>query len=399
MGLTSGVQGVNPSPGNNLEYSQEWSYARSLDEVGRLIGGWLRVPGGVPMASHSTASLARLLPSLGPTFTRGRPRNHDQLGDTLCNHVLVHPIADTRARVPEPVFPPGPAAPTACTVPGAMVSHGRPPVLGWHLPRPLARGAALGYTVANRRPAGARAVLEGPSAWLYRSGAQPDLVVNCSPQSSVALYSAPGRAMSTRHGRLVPPFQRPSLVPPAAQDFRGFPERSLKGEGCGTCHRAPRPQKTSPSVVIRSSLEQDLDTVPGQQLCRPAPNVAPTEKSNRSGPRAPAATCRIPAASPAIRPPGEKGTPYRRWSPPAPVIGSPRHFESRPFAGLAGVVGRPDLHEQGCHARMSGFISQSCRWRFYAAGRLLAQLLTVAAQSVLARFGMSPCNGAAAPVL
>jgi hypothetical protein len=40
-GLTSGVHGVNPWPGNNSDYPQEWSYARSLDEVGRLIDGWL----------------------------------------------------------------------------------------------------------------------------------------------------------------------------------------------------------------------------------------------------------------------------------------------------------------------------------------------------------------------
>jgi hypothetical protein len=194
---------------------------------------------------------------LGPTFTRGRPRNHDQPGDTPCNHVDVHPIADTRARVPEPVFPAGPAAPTACTVPGAMVSHGRPPVLGWHLPRPLGPGSALSpFRFAAVTP-----------------GAQPALPVQYSPQSRSTVLQ--DERCRTAMDDWYPRFQRPSLVPPAAQGSPRLSRKVAKGEGCGTCHRAPRPQKTSPSVVI---LGTGSRYSPGPAALPPGTECAPAEE-------------------------------------------------------------------------------------------------------------------------
>jgi hypothetical protein len=170
-------------------------------------------------------------------------------------------MSDTRARVPEPEFPPGPAAPTACTVPGAMVFHRQLRLSGtlWRTAGRPGRG------LSSRDPLRGR----------YRSGAQPDLVVNCSPQSSVALCSAPGRAMSTRHGRLVPPFQRSSLVPRAAQDFCGFPERSPMGR-CGTCHRG---SQTAEDLTFRGHPWNRISIRPGPAALPPAAGCAPPKGS------------------------------------------------------------------------------------------------------------------------
>jgi hypothetical protein len=128
----------------------------------------------------------------GPAFTKGRPRNHHQPGDTPCSQMAVHSMSDTRARVPEPKFPAGPAAPTVYAVPGAMVSPRPPASLGLApSPRPGGLSGTL-WRTAGRPGRGLSS--RDPLRGRYRSGAQPDLVVNCLPQlCSTVLQDEPCR--------------------------------------------------------------------------------------------------------------------------------------------------------------------------------------------------------------
>jgi hypothetical protein len=156
-------------------------------------------------------------------------------------------MSDTRARVPEPEFPPGPAAPTACTVPGVLVAP-RPPASLGLAPSPAPR-PGVGSRVHCGEPQAARG--EGCPRGTHCVGATAP--GHNPTSSSIARLS---RALQcSRTSDVEPPWTIGTPVSAlvlGTSSGPGFPRLSgkvAKG-GCGTSHRAPRPQKTSPSVVI-----------------------------------------------------------------------------------------------------------------------------------------------------
>src|SRR5919106_2211822 len=88
--------------------------------------------------------------SSGPAFTRGRPRNHHQPGDTFAIEMVVHPMSDTRILCSEPEISGCVGDPTAYHRPSPPGCHGHPWFLGSQRGQPQGRGAEVQrYTRAD----------------------------------------------------------------------------------------------------------------------------------------------------------------------------------------------------------------------------------------------------------
>jgi hypothetical protein len=102
LGYSRGDRG--PAHGDQLPATQCSRKPRKRNSIFGA-GGHPRPANGTRGFLRETASLVVWVLGPGPAFMKGRPTNHHQPGDTLCNHVLVHPISDTRAPCPRACVP------------------------------------------------------------------------------------------------------------------------------------------------------------------------------------------------------------------------------------------------------------------------------------------------------
>jgi hypothetical protein len=145
-------------------------------------------------------------------------------------------MSDTRARVPAPKFPAGPAAPTVCAVPGAMESHG---------PRRFRGLAAVNPSGRGRQPCG---------------GVQPPSAGNTRRRSARQLpQDERGRSAMDDHTRhfspRCTPVQRPRKVRRAFRGLQG--QLGLPHEFLGGIHdRIPSSTRSRP-FTTRAPSQRD----------------------------------------------------------------------------------------------------------------------------------------------
>jgi hypothetical protein len=215
----------------------------------------------------------------GLAFTRGRPRNHHQPGDTLCNHVVVHLCPTLVSRFPSLIslqaewqqrFARSPVRWCPTVNRGSRVHCGEPQAAG-------GEGCPRGTHCVGALP--------------LRGTTRPRRQL----LASVALSSAPGRARTKCHGRLVPPFRpRPWCLQRRriSAAFRTRPK--------GASH-AIWLQNRRNTHAMMPPLERDFDTAPGRSFAA-RHRMCPRRKKRACGGHR--AIPGLAMATPALRMPG-----------------------------------------------------------------------------------------------